>query len=119
MECCYQAIRVTQRALSPGGAVERFDAALNALFNSVIQNGSKLWLHGVVDERRTFNTPLREPLNPIISHMLKAVDWHISTYWSTGDQWHLEQAQAMRNYVLELKDWVMVQEMASRAAQDE
>jgi len=51
--------------------------------------------------------------------MLKAVDWHISTYWSTGDQWHLEQAQVMRNYVLELKDWVMVQEMASRAAQDE
>ena len=51
--------------------------------------------------------------------MLKAVDWHVSTYWRTGDQWHLEQAQVMRNYILELKDWVMAQEVASKTTQDE
>jgi hypothetical protein len=83
---------------------------LNALFNRAIQNGSKLWLHGAVDERRTFNTPLRAPLNPIISHMLKAVDWHVSMYCRTGEQWHLEKAQFMRIYIRDLKEWIAKQE---------
>ena len=51
--------------------------------------------------------------------MLKAVDWHVSTYCRTGDQWHLEQAQVARDYVSELKDWVMAQELALKATQDE
>ena len=91
-------------------------ALLNALFNGAIQNGSELWLHGVVDERRTFNTPLRAPLNPIIHHMLKAVDWHVSTYWRTGDQWHLQQAQVVRGYISELKEWVVKQEQDLKAS---
>jgi hypothetical protein len=84
-------------------------ALLNALFNGAFQNAPELWSHGV-DERRTFNTPLREPLNPIIHHMLKAVDWHVATYWRTGDQWHLRQAEVIRRYVEELKEWVKRQE---------
>jgi hypothetical protein len=86
--------------------------ALNPLFNGAIQNVSCTWLHGVVDERRTFNTPLREPLNPIIHHMLKAVDWHVSAYLRTGDRWHMEQAQAVRGYIQQLKDWVVRQEQS-------
>lgn len=65
-----------------------------------------------MDERRTFNTPLREPLNPIISHLLKAVDWHVDTYLRTGDKWHMDQAQVVRGYVQGLKEWVKRQEQS-------
>lgn len=85
---------------------------LNAFFNGAIQNVPCTWLHGVVDERRTFNTPLREPLNPIISHMLKAVDWHVNAYLRTGDRWHMEQAEVIRRYTQQLKDWVVRQEQS-------
>jgi hypothetical protein len=31
-------------------------------------------------ERRTFNTPIREPWNPIIYSLLKAIDNHMALY---------------------------------------
>jgi len=61
-------------------------------------------------ERRTFNTPLREPLNPIIYQSLRAIDWHNAQYFLTMDQWHLEKAAIIRQYVRELKAWIYEQE---------
>jgi len=66
-----------------------------------------------MNERRTFNTPLREPLNPIIHRLLQAVDWHNSQYFKDGNLWHLEKADIIRQYVRELKAWVYEQEKDS------
>lgn len=63
-----------------------------------------------MSERRTFNTPLREPLNPIIHRLLQAVDWHNTQYFKDGNIWHLEKADIIRQYVRELKAWVYEQE---------
>jgi len=62
------------------------------------------------EERRTFNTPLREPLNPIIHRLLQAIDWHNSRYFEDHNPWHLEKAESLRSYVRELKDWVKKKE---------
>lgn len=61
-------------------------------------------------ERRTFNTPLREPLNPIIHQSLRAIDWHNAQYFLSMDPWHLEKAAIIRQYVRELKAWIYEQE---------
>lgn len=55
---------------------------------------------------RTWNTPVREPWNPIIKHCLNAVDLHVSLYLKTGDKRHMNQAKLLRGYVLELKQWI-------------
>jgi hypothetical protein len=65
-----------------------------------------------VSERRTFNTPLREPLNPIIYQSLRAIDWHNAQFFRTMDHWHLEKAAIIRQYVTELKAWIYAQEEA-------
>jgi hypothetical protein len=70
-------------------------------------------------ERRTFNTPLREPLNPIIYQSLRAIDWHNAQYFLTMDQWHLEKAAIIRGYVTELKAWIYEQEERSVASMGE
>ena len=67
-------------------------------------------------ERRTFNTPLREPLNPIIYQSLRAIDWHNAQYFLSMDQWHLEKAAIIRQYVRELKAWIYEQEERSMEA---
>ena len=59
-----------------------------------------------MNDKRTFNTPLREPLNPIIHRLLQAIDWHNARYFATQDAWHLEKAQLLRQYVGELKAWI-------------
>lgn len=61
-------------------------------------------------ERRTFNTPLRAPWNPIVYQCLKAVDCHNEQYFLTGNQWHLQQAETIRSYVKGLKDWIREEE---------
>ncbi len=61
-------------------------------------------------ERRTFNTPLREPLNPIIYQSLRAIDWHNAQYFESTNPWHLEKAAIIRQYVTELKAWIYEQE---------
>ena len=63
-----------------------------------------------MEERRTFNTPLREPLNPIIHRLLQAIDWHNSRYFEDHNPWHLEKASFIRQYVHELKTWVHAKE---------
>ena len=66
-------------------------------------------------ERRTFNTPLREPLNPIIHRLLQAVDWHNAQYFKDHNRWHLEKAAIIRQYVTELKAWVYEEEAKALA----
>jgi predicted NAD/FAD-binding protein len=55
---------------------------------------------------RTFNTPHREKWNVPIHHILKAIDNHTQDYLKSGDTWHLQKAQELREYVSELKTWI-------------
>ena len=59
---------------------------------------------------REWNTPVRADWCPLIHQLLQAVDRHNSHWFATGDQWHLEQAQALREYVARLKTWIHQQE---------
>ena len=56
--------------------------------------------------KREWNTPVREPWNPLIKECLNAVDRHVAFYLASGDQNHLSQAATLRGYVRELKDWI-------------
>jgi hypothetical protein len=56
--------------------------------------------------KREWNTPLREPWNPVIASLLKAIDIHVACFLTTGEIWHLTQAHQLRDYVRELKDWL-------------
>ena len=58
-------------------------------------------------ERRTFNTPTREPWNPIIYSLLKAIDNHMALYLSHRDLWHLRKAAMLREYVYEIKAYIL------------
>ena len=53
---------------------------------------------------REWNTPQREPWNPVIHQMLRAIDLHNQRYFETGDVWNLRKAEMLREYVRELKD---------------
>jgi hypothetical protein len=59
---------------------------------------------------REWNTPVRECWNAPIHNILKAIDNHTQIYFSTGDKWHLEQANFLRTYVSSLKTWIHEQE---------
>lgn len=56
---------------------------------------------------RTFNTPIREPWNAKIHNVLKTIDLHTELYLASGDVFHLRQARILRNYVEELKTWIL------------
>lgn len=55
---------------------------------------------------REWNTPIREPWNSPIHNILKAIDNHTNEYFKSGDIWHLQKAEELRQYVLELKSWI-------------
>lgn len=59
---------------------------------------------------REWDTPIRSPWNSPIHNLLKAIDNHTSLYFKTGDGWHMEQAQILREYVANLKTWIHKQE---------
>jgi hypothetical protein len=61
-------------------------------------------------ELRTWNTPIREPWNPVIKHCLNAVDYHIDLFVQTHDPWHFCQAQKLRDYLKDLKNWITEEE---------
>jgi len=65
---------------------------------------------GDQSERRTWNTPLRKPWNPVIKACLNAIDEHIRLYIATGDRYHLGQAQTLREYLRDLKNWIHQEE---------
>lgn len=54
--------------------------------------------------RREWNTPVREPWCPVIYWLLKAIDLHTQRYLETGERWHVDAANDLRRYVVELKD---------------
>jgi len=59
---------------------------------------------------REWDTPVRECWNASIHKILKAVDNHTRLYLETGDEWHEEKAEILRQYVKELKYWIHQQE---------
>lgn len=59
---------------------------------------------------RTFNTDIRDKWNKPIHQILKAIDNHTLEYLKTGDVWHLRKAQTLRDYVSDLKTWIVSQE---------
>lgn len=59
---------------------------------------------------RTFNTPHRENWNGPIHNILKAIDNHTQEYFKSGNKWHLEKADILRQYLRELKDFIHIQE---------
>ena len=59
---------------------------------------------------REWNTPIREPWNPVIKKCLHAIDTHMRMYIQTGDDWHLSKADTLRNYVKDLKVWILAHE---------
>ena len=60
--------------------------------------------------RRSYNTEIREPWNPVIKTCLDAIDRHVSLHLRTGDARHLIQAQMLREYVSGLKEWILEEE---------
>ena len=63
-----------------------------------------------MNERRTWNTPTREPWNPIIHQLLRAIDCHNEAFFRDGNEWHMEKAIMLRHYARELKDWLHEEE---------
>ena len=59
---------------------------------------------------RTFNTQHRELWNAPIHNTLKAIDNHTQAYFKSGDIWHLQKADMLREYLSELKTWIHKQE---------
>ena len=60
----------------------------------------------VAVSKREFNTPIREPWNVLIHQSLQAIDRHNRLWFDSGDGWHLQQAQVLRDYVAGLKTWI-------------
>lgn len=42
----------------------------------------------------------------MIKNCLNAIDEHMRLHFESGDPWHREQAQILRQYTLELKKWI-------------
>jgi hypothetical protein len=66
-------------------------------------------------ERRTWNTPLRKPWNPVIKQCLNGIDYHMELYLKTKDTRHLLQAAALREYVSNLKEWIHEKEREGKS----
>lgn len=59
---------------------------------------------------REWVTPIRQPWCPLIHQLLQAIDRHNGLYFATGDRWHLLKAAELRQYVSELKSWIVSHE---------
>ena len=59
---------------------------------------------------REWDTPIREPWNPLIKQALDAIDRHEHLYRKTGNGWHAAKAHDLRRYVGDLKTWIHQQE---------
>ena len=62
---------------------------------------------------REWDTPIRSPWNTPIHNILKAIDNHTQQYLRTRDEWHLRQADLLREYVEDLKTWIHEQEASA------
>ena len=59
---------------------------------------------------REFDTPQRTEWNKPIHNILKAIDNHNQEYLKTKNIWHLQKAQILREYISELKSWIIRKE---------
>lgn len=59
---------------------------------------------------REWDNPIRAPWNPKIHNILKTIDLHVEFYIQTGDSFHLNQAETLREYVRQLKTWIQNKE---------
>lgn len=59
---------------------------------------------------REWDNPTRNPWNAHIHQSLKAIDQHNQEYFKTGNIWHLQKAEMLRQYIKELKDWIISKE---------
>lgn len=64
---------------------------------------------------REWVTATREPWCLLIKQCLAAIDRHNRLFFETGDRSHLLQAERLRQYVIELKDWISHHERAAGA----
>lgn len=55
---------------------------------------------------REWNTDQRKDWNAPIHQILKAIDNHTRLWMETGDSWHNEKANMLRQYLIELKDFI-------------
>jgi hypothetical protein len=55
---------------------------------------------------REWNTNQRKDWNAPIHNILKAIDNHTQEYFKSGNVWHLQKAQELREYISELKTWI-------------
>lgn len=62
------------------------------------------------EDLRTFNTEIREPWNKPIHNILKTIDIHNEEFIKTGNHWHLEKAKVLKDYLIELKSWIIRKE---------
>jgi hypothetical protein len=92
------------------GSRGEFETLLPPTFLIPISRIRSLMSCGNQDGKRTWDTPLRKPWNPVIKACLNAIDEHIRLYVETRDVWHLRQAEYLRDYVVRLKDWIHEQE---------
>jgi len=59
---------------------------------------------------REWNTPFREPWNPVIKKCLDAIDLHTKLYLETENSFHLFQSNLLREYITNLKNWIIENE---------
>jgi len=59
---------------------------------------------------REWSTSAREAWNVPIQQIVKAVDNHTRLYLETGNSWHRECADSLREYLHKLKTYIQSQE---------
>jgi predicted NAD/FAD-binding protein len=59
---------------------------------------------------REWDTPVRESWNVPIHQIIKAIDNHTRLYLETGNPWHRECADGLREYLHKLKTYIQSQE---------
>ena len=59
---------------------------------------------------REWSNKTRDAWNTPIHQLLKAIDNHTQEYLKSKDVWHLKKAEDLRQYISELKDWILIQE---------
>ena len=59
-----------------------------------------------MSDKRTWSNPHRDPWNSPIANILKAIDEHNREYFRTGNPWHLAKARMLREYLVEVTEWI-------------
>ena len=60
--------------------------------------------------QREWEPSTRKPWNDKIHNLLTTIDLHTELHIKTGDTFHIEQAEILRNYIKSLKTWIHLQE---------